>query len=85
MKSVYKRRRGIEWENGLYRELINYLQLNKICIANSVISIEDLKNLSIAIFPKYGDRKKYQENVWYFLQQYSDIITEDVSGKLNFK
>ncbi|OXU17631.1 hypothetical protein TSAR_004987 [Trichomalopsis sarcophagae] len=83
MGSVYKRRRGIEWESYLYKRLINYLRSNQMCIDNINISIKDVKKLSVEIFPKHGHRKKYQDNVLDFLQQYSDIITKDVSAEPN--
>ncbi|XP_031777300.1 uncharacterized protein LOC100679204 isoform X2 [Nasonia vitripennis] len=83
MESVYKRRRGIEWESCLYKRLINYLRSNQMCIDNINISIEDVKKLSVEIFPKHGHRKKYQDNVLDFLQQYSDIITKHVSAEPN--
>lgn len=88
MDNIYKRRQGIDWENNRYLELLRFVRENNLLVNENTynsISNEQLKNLSSAVFPKYGQRKAHQEKVRFFLQCFFASIIEDLTSKLFLK
>lgn len=81
----YCRRQGIEWQNDLYIKLLTFIYSNNLKVDENVhetISNADLKDLSIAVFPKYGHRNAYQDKIRFFLKCYFNTINLDLPRKL---